>query len=189
MALTRAELRTKMRQQRNALSQADQTLAAEQLLQQVIQSKILNRVTRFACYLANDGEINPSALIKYAWQHNIATYLPVLHPFAKGHLAFFDYSEQTQMQLNKYKIAEPKLHCPSICPTEELELVFLPLVAFDKYANRMGMGGGFYDRTFANNTTTKLIGLAHNCQQVEKLPVESWDVPLHAIITPNQVIR
>ncbi|WP_016955218.1 5-formyltetrahydrofolate cyclo-ligase [Catenovulum agarivorans] len=188
IAMLRAELRKKIRLKRNALTSEQQANATQVLLKQVIDSGILNGVKQFAAYLANDGEINPKALIDYAWQNHMQTYLPVLHPFANGHLAFLQYNSNSEMQLNKYNIAEPKLNCLSICPTSELELVFLPLVAFDKFANRMGMGGGFYDRTFANNTTTKLIGLAHDCQQVEKLPIESWDVPLHAIITPSQTI-
>ncbi|EWH11506.1 5-formyltetrahydrofolate cyclo-ligase [Catenovulum agarivorans DS-2] len=188
IATLRAELRKKIRLKRGALTNEQQANAAQLLLKQIINSGVLNGVKQFAAYLANDGEVSPHALIEYAWHNSISTYLPVLHPFAKGHLAFLHYHNNSEMQLNKYKIAEPKLNCQSICPTSELELVFLPLVAFDKFANRMGMGGGFYDRTFANKRNIKLVGLAHDCQQVDELPIESWDVPLQAIITPSQTI-
>ena len=67
----------------------------------------------------------------------------------------------------------------------------MPLVAFDKQGNRLGMGGGFYDRTLArlheqNWQKPQLIGLAHECQKVDALPIESWDVPLKTIITPDK---
>jgi 5-formyltetrahydrofolate cyclo-ligase len=68
----------------------------------------------------------------------------------------------------------------------------LPLVGFDASGNRMGMGGGYYDRTFSFKSLKKglrgptLIGLAHEIQRVEELPVESWDIPLTAIVTDQK---
>src|SRR5690606_40461575 len=64
----------------------------------------------------------------------------------------------------------------------------LPLVAFDARGNRLGMGGGFYDRTFARaprarTLRPRLVGLAHHFQQVASLPAEPWDIPLDAIAT------
>lgn len=64
-----------------------------------------------------------------------------------------------------------------------------PLVAFDEYGQRLGMGGGFYDRTLQNWQHYKMqpVGYAHDCQLVEKLPVEEWDIPLPAVVTPSKV--
>ena len=64
-----------------------------------------------------------------------------------------------------------------------------PLVAFDEYGQRLGMGGGFYDRTLQNwqHYKTQPVGYAHDCQLVEKLPVEEWDIPLPAVVTPSKV--
>jgi 5-formyltetrahydrofolate cyclo-ligase len=95
------------------------------------------------------------------------------------------------MRANRYGILEPKLNCSQICPLPELDYVLMPLVAFDKFGNRLGMGGGFYDRTLARLyeqhwQQPQLIGLAHACQQVDELPIESWDVPLKTIITPDK---
>ena len=69
----------------------------------------------------------------------------------------------------------------------------MPLVGFDNKGNRLGMGGGFYDRTLANldrlSYRPLLIGVAHDCQQADALPVMQWDIPLNAIVTPTQTIR
>ena len=70
----------------------------------------------------------------------------------------------------------------------------LPLVGFDRRGRRLGMGGGFYDRTFAFSRirprlAPKLIGLAHDLQRVQQLPVEPWDVPLHGVVTDRQRYR
>jgi len=126
-------------------------------------------------------------LCEFFWQQNIKTYLPVIQD---KQLVFALYSDQTIWQENMYGIKEPmtKNHLPK----EALDIVFLPLVGFDVKGGRLGMGGGFYDRTFEGKKTNEaplLIGLAHDCQQVKSLPVEGWDVPLQAFITPTQVIK
>ncbi len=81
-----------------------------------------------------------------------------------------------------------------MAPTWTLDIILLPLVGFDRYGNRLGMGGGFYDRTLArlNHCDMKrplLIGLAHHCQEVEQLQTQSWDIPLDIIATDKELIR
>jgi 5-formyltetrahydrofolate cyclo-ligase len=76
-----------------------------------------------------------------------------------------------------------------IVPKHEIDIIFTPLVAFDAEGNRLGMGGGFYDRTLENWQQTGRpfpVGLAHDCQQVEMIPTEIWDIPLPALITPSR---
>ena len=69
----------------------------------------------------------------------------------------------------------------------DMKLVFMPLVGFDILGGRLGMGGGYYDKTFATRESL-LVGLAHDCQKVDSLPIESWDVPLDAIATDSLYI-
>ncbi|BBN82699.1 hypothetical protein PA25_26840 [Pseudoalteromonas sp. A25] len=83
------------------------------------------------------------------------------------------------------------MNCSHICPLYELDYLLMPLVAFDHLGNRLGMGGGYYDKTLAryykeHMKKPELIGLAHDCQKVEQLPTEAWDVPLQQIITPSK---
>ena len=94
------------------------------------------------------------------------------------------------MTVNQFGIAEPKLDCSKVCPVQSLDIIFTPLVAFDSSGNRLGMGGGFYDRTLAacKARGPALVGLAHQCQQSDALPHAPWDVPLHAIATPQKWI-
>ncbi len=71
----------------------------------------------------------------------------------------------------------------------------MPLVGFDQFKNRIGMGGGFYDRTLSfkkrqqNYKNPKLVGLAFDCQEVAKLNAEPWDVPLDAVVTPTTIYQ
>lgn len=82
--------------------------------------------------------------------------------------------------MNRLKIHEPKLDVRDVLPLSRLDVLITPLVAFDEYGQRLGMGGGFYDRTLQNWQHYKMqpVGYAHDCQLVEKLPVEEWDIPL-----------
>lgn len=194
MSNNRAQIRHDIRKARNNLSKNQQEIAAHSLKVNFIQYlKSMNsaKKSHIALYLSNDGELDTSLLINELWSIEQHVYLPVIHPFNGANLLFQRYEKNSPMRANRYGILEPKLNCSQICPLPALDYLLMPLVAFDKFGNRLGMGGGFYDRTLArlyeeNWQQPQLIGLAHECQQVDKLPIESWDVPLKTIITPNK---
>lgn len=191
--LSRQNLRKAFRQKRNQLSAQEQQTASQHLNKNLLDADLLsNKTNRVALYLANDGELSLEPTIQYCWENDISTYLPVLHPFAKGHLIFLEYSAQSKMIENRFGIPEPMLASHKLCPVSELNLIFTPLVAFDVKGNRLGMGGGFYDRTLQATLTLKyppeIIGVAHDCQEAAALPIESWDIPLSKICTPSRMI-
>ncbi len=197
----RQQLRNDMRRRRQALSQAEQQQAAADLVSAFAAHAVLQQAEHIALYLTNDAELDTSLLIQWLWQQGKQLYLPVLHPFAPGYLLFQRYSADTMMRPNRFGIPEPELNCSQICPLSQLSLICLPLVAFDAAGNRMGMGGGFYDRTLAQLPAFSkslplqdcgqqlqrpmLVGLAHQCQQLDALPQQAWDIPLHAVLTPT----
>lgn len=184
---TRQELRLYIRDKRRLLSALQQEESAKLIAEKLSALSIVREAKKVALYLANDGELNLSYFITWCWQQNIAVYLPVIHPFSKNHLLFVHYQKNSDMIKNRFGIEEPKLTVTNIIPTKELDILFTPLVAFDEQGNRLGMGGGFYDRTLAYlSTSCRMIGLAHELQKVAQLPVESWDIPLPEIITPKQ---
>ncbi len=189
--LTRQQLRQHTRELRNQLSTVQQQQASLQLIEQCLSHAKLQSAQHIAFYLAHDGELNPLPLIKELWQQGKSVYLPVLHPFNPGHLLFLHYHSQSIMVNNKYGISEPKLDVTKVCPVAKLDIIFTPLVAFDVAGNRMGMGGGYYDRTLANTIDHKpyAMGLAHDCQLVTQLPIAAWDVPLAEIITPTRIYK
>lgn len=185
-------LRQRMRIKRQLLSENQQHAAGQALLYQLKNSTILNQLTSVALYLAADGEIDPSAIIEYCWAQGKEVYLPVLDPHRQNQLLFVQYLSDTPMVRNKYDIAEPAAPYKKTIDARQLDVVMLPLVAFDKSGSRMGMGGGYYDRSFSFKASDKavkpdLVGLAHELQRVDKLPVESWDIPLSMIATDIRI--
>lgn len=190
----RRHLRQQVRHARRQLSLAQQQAAAKQLVNQVMQRPHLAQAQSVALYLANDGELDPLPLIHWYWAQGAQVYLPVLHPFCPGYLLFLRYLPHTPMHTNALGIREPKLDIRLIAPKPQLAIIYTPLVAFDAQGHRLGMGGGFYDRTLANTQNAgqsfpTVVGLAHDCQQVADLPIESWDVPLVELLTPTQHFR
>ncbi len=101
------------------------------------------------------------------------------------------------MVTNRFGIPEPDTrhgaHRARRQATWTLDVILLPLVGFDDDGQRIGMGGGFYDRTLAftqrPGPRPRLIGLAHDCQRVTRLPVAPWDVPLDAIVSDRRILR
>jgi 5-formyltetrahydrofolate cyclo-ligase len=188
-------IRKAIRQQRQSLDDIEQSEASVNLLKQLISNERVKEAQHIAIYLANESELDAHLFIKWCWEEKKSIYLPVIHPFSEGQLLFLKYDKHTKMQINQYGIHEPKLDVTAIKLVSDIDIIFTPLVAFDQIGNRLGMGGGFYDRTlarwfneFQSNKLTKPypIGIAHSCQKVDNIPCEIWDIPLPEIYTPEQ---
>lgn len=180
--------RKKIRSIRRQLDPDQQYKAACQLSKRLASSLLFIRSKHIAFYLPNDGEIDPTLLMERAWQQKKICYLPVLAPLDKK-LLFVSYNRDDELRFNQFGIPEPLLQSHKTRAAWALDLVITPLVAFDLQGNRLGMGGGYYDRTFAFMQGTskpkkpKLLGAAHAFQQCEALPRQAWDIPLTAIFT------
>ncbi len=187
--LLRPTLRRQLRQARRQLSPIQQRQAAKNLYRQLAQHPLFRRARHVALYLPNDGEIDPRALLLEAQRRGKATYLPVLNAWPRTRMAFQRIMPNEHLKLNRFGIAEPAFRPARQRPIWTLDLVLMPLVGFDEHGGRLGMGGGFYDRSLAYRSRRKnghkptLLGLAHECQKVDRLPLASWDVPLQATVT------
>ncbi len=191
LSTQRQQIRQTIRQARRQLTPEEQKIAAEQAKLNALQHPKIAQAKNIALFLSFDGEINTQPLIDALWQQNKQVYLPVLHPFSAHHLLFLHYRPDTQLVKNRFNIAEPPLDVRDVLPPEQLDVMLIPLVAFDSQGQRLGMGGGFYDRTLENWRQSGFypIGLAHDCQQVELQPIAPWDIPLPEIITPKKIWR
>lgn len=181
-------LRRQLRRQRAVLSPHLQQQYAKQAVRHLGQQAIWRNARHIALYLPVRGEIDPTVLRKLALPRQ-RFYLPVLSPFHDKHLWFVRWDKHTRLRLNRFKIPEPVPHYARSRPARWLDLVIAPLVAFDLQGNRLGMGGGFYDRTFAfkrnqhHHVQPCLCGFAYHFQQVTALNNQVWDVPLDAVCT------
>lgn len=138
----------------------------------------------FACYYPTPKEFDCHPIIQTLLEAGKKCFLPVIN---HNHLQFAEYTLQSKLIPNQFKILEPEIK--KIFPPEKLQIVFVPLLAFDLQGNRLGMGAGFYDRTFAflKQNPPFLWGLAYDFQGMNELPIDDWDVKLNGIITEKKL--
>jgi len=140
---------------------------------------------KIACYLPNDDEVDPTAIIDRAWCANKRVFVPVTD--THGTMNFCEITSDSVVTRNHYGIWEPL--SGAFISARALDIVVTPLVAFDQGKNRIGMGGGYYDRCFhflGNRRKwlkPKLIGVAFACQQVKNIEPNAWDIPLYRVVT------
>ncbi len=188
------KLRQQIREKRRTLSDSEREYAAFLLCERIASSRVFQQSKHIAFYLANDSEIDLGLLIEHAWQQGKHCYLPVLAEPNTQRLWFIPYTAETKLKTNRYGIAEP-VHSRKtrLRKTLSLDLILMPLVAFDTQGNRLGMGGGFYDRTLAFLRQRqywhkpKLLGVAYELQKQKQLKTNPWDIPLQAIATEKHL--
>lgn len=184
--------RIALRARRRALSRQQQLHCADQILARLRAQCFFIQAQRVGLYLTNDGEVDTRLIINLCLQSGKQCFLPAIHP-TMNRLHFVAYGRHTALSVNKYGILEPKLRSTKRVPTWSLDLIFMPLVGFDRTGNRLGMGGGYYDRTLAfvnekKRPSPRLVGLAHSCQEVASIPSRSWDVAVEKVITDREMI-
>ncbi|MGS2722847.1 5-formyltetrahydrofolate cyclo-ligase [Porticoccus sp. GXU_MW_L64] len=191
--MNKNQIRAEIRHRRRSLSRQQQRHAAEGLSRQISRLTAFRHARRVALYLGNDGEIDPLPTLLLAEAAAKRCYLPVLHPLKQNRIHFAPYRSGDRLAVSYFGYPEPPLGGSRIVPAWAMDLILMPLVAFDAKGNRIGMGGGFYDRTLAFAKTARrrpiLIGLAHSCQQLDEVTTNPWDIPLDAIATESAVIR
>jgi len=182
-------LRPHLRRTRLALSPQAHAAARDAALQRIRRHPRFRRARRIAGYFGSKGEIDPMPLLEQAVHLGKRCYLPVLHPFRTGQLWFYRWRPGDPLVLNRFGIPEPRPRRSGLIPARRLDLVIVPLLGFDRDCHRLGMGGGYYDRSFAFVRRLKrarrpfLLGLAHDAQQVDRLDAQPWDITLDAIAT------
>lgn len=186
--------RRALRQKRRALSQRDQRIHAQSLVRHLGKEPVFLGASRLAAYWPADGELDPRPLLALARRRGRRTFLPVLRRPTEDRLWFLPYEPGEPLIANRYGIPEPRRRREHIRLAWQLDLLLVPLVGFDDDCNRIGMGGGFYDRTLAylrhraHWRRPRLIGIAHACQRLERIDPRPWDIPLDGVATEDGIL-
>ncbi len=184
-----AEMRSRNRRLRAELTPEQLAQAADALCARLVELEAYRDAERIAAYFAVNGEIGLAPLIERALADGKQVFLPNLDREA---LRFAAYFEGQKMRTNRFRLPEPDVSDAEMLAPQALDLVLAPLTVFDAGHNRIGMGGGFYDRSFAfrkdpANTRPQLIGVAHELQKVDRIEPEDWDVRLDLVVTDKAV--
>ncbi len=190
------QLRKSLRTARSNLTVHEQHQHARAVTHRLMTHPWFLYARHIGFYMAMEGELNPSLLMERARQLNKHCYLPKLATGFHRHIdrAMTFLPDNGQYSVNKFGIPEPDVHLRYGIDPHMLDLVIVPLVGFDRACNRLGMGAGYYDRTFAFMLSQtawhrpKLVGVAHALQETSGLVREPWDVPLDAIVTEHEML-
>jgi 5-formyltetrahydrofolate cyclo-ligase len=191
--MSRRQIRRELRRQRRSLTVREQQRAALAVRRRLIRLSTFRNARRIGCYLANDGEVDLQVVIDRIQAMHKRCYLPVLDTLRSNRLWFAPLTADTPLRPNRFGIPEPDVSARHYVAASHLDLLLLPLVAFDPQGNRLGMGGGFYDRSLAflkhrcHWFRPRLYGVAHEFQCLARLQQASWDIPLHGIITDQHI--
>lgn len=184
MADSKALWRQRLRQQRQQHPLHEQQLDALSLSERVLSLPVYQQAQTIAAYVSNDGEINPILIVELALQAGKQVAYPVIEDYAQRDMQFYRYRPGDALQRNRYGLLEPDPAMAPCVAIPQIDLFLVPLLAFDHRGQRLGMGGGFYDRVL-QQTKTSAVGLAYDWQHVVELPVESWDQTLDWVVTPS----
>lgn len=182
-------MRRAMRRRRRALTVAARAAAARSFARIVAASHLLHPGMRIAAYLAYAGEADAGPIIALAQRCRCQLYLPAVTSPHRSIMRFVRYTRAARLQRNPFGILEPRHRpCDAIAPLQ-LDVIFVPLLAFDDRGWRLGSGAGFYDRSLRHLHAErrwrrpKLIGLAYEFQRTAPLQPQRWDIPLDGVIT------
>ncbi|MDO8954204.1 MAG: 5-formyltetrahydrofolate cyclo-ligase [Gammaproteobacteria bacterium] len=188
MTHDKASIRKHIKLQRQKLNPEQCQQAARGLLYQFTQLN-LPEFQHIAAYLSHNNEMDLKPLIEALWEQGKTCYLPLLHPFHTNELWFQPFHALTRLIPNRYGILEPEFEANTIAAAWELDIILMPLIAFDIKGNRLGMGAGCYDKSLAfaqSAPSPLLIGCAYQFQCLTELAIETWDIPMNKVITEQQ---
>lgn len=179
-------LRATMKQIRSKVSISYRSTASAQICMRIRSLEQYRKAKRIALYSATNEEIDLNALWSSAPLQGKYCYFPCLNEDGLT-LSFLPATPATVFKKNRHGILEPDVSHDLAMPAEELDLILMPLVAFDVRCTRIGMGAGYYDRTLKDQKNCTLFGVAYQFQRVNFIQAQPWDIPMDAVITQRAV--
>ncbi|MGI9204646.1 MAG: 5-formyltetrahydrofolate cyclo-ligase [Woeseiaceae bacterium] len=181
------QLRSDGKENRELMSSSARAAASQKISEIVCNSPWFRSSETIACYLPFAGEVDTWRTIDRALRMKKRVFAPIIEK--NFCMRFREITAATVLQTNNLGLTEPENGI--FAHPRTLDVVITPVVAFDSRYNRVGMGGGYFDRTFAflRHRKTyfhpKLIGVAFDCQKVREIPANPWDIRLFSVITES----
>lgn len=191
MTATRNQIRRDMRKVRREIPRSERIAARRRFATVADRAHLLRPGARIAVYHAYGFEADISNLVQRAWVRGCKVFLPVITDLRAARMEFFRFQPNIPLRTNSLGILEPETRAAHHIPVRHLDLILMPLVAFDDRGWRLGSGAGFYDRYLHHLRRSrcwrrpKLVGVAYTQQRMERLAPTEWDVPMDAVITPS----
>lgn len=184
-ASLKSQLRREYRRRRAEIPEKQRVDAARHAARELSLTPLFRRTRHLALYLGYGSEIDTRPLIELSLAQGKCVYVPKI--VGEGSMQFVAIDAQTRMRRNRHGIDEP-LGRTLQRNAHAMDLILLPLTAFDAAGRRLGTGGGCYDRALDFHRPQRrpaFVGYAYALQEAPALPAEPWDIPLDAVVTEH----
>ncbi len=178
--MDKKEIRRKIKALRTMLSEEEKLSAAEQVFARLEQTAAFLMADHILMYHSLPDELQTQRFLA-KWSDRKHFYLPRVNGVNLEILPF----DQSRLELGSFHIEEPT--GDDTVEPEQIEMVVVPAVAYDRRGNRLGRGKGFYDRFLANTRATK-VGVGYEFQLFDELPAEPHDIPMDIVISETSYI-
>jgi 5-formyltetrahydrofolate cyclo-ligase len=189
---SQSQIRNHVRAQRTALNPADRAQLSISICRRAAAMRELRRSANVAIFLPIGGEVETRFLAGSLRRMGRRLHLPAV---TRNEIEFRYWHPNVRLQTGCFGTLEPPSDLSEPTTPRELDLVFVPLVAIDDDGNRIGMGGGYYDRAFSFLRLRRLwrkprlIGLCFDLQRVREVQANEWDIPLDAAVSESKITR
>lgn len=185
--MSKGEIRRTLRALRRGFVEEVERKRDRERLEREVASHVLahlGNAKHVAAYLTDGQEVDPLPILQALAERGVTTALPHLSD-RQAPMRFLRWSPGGPLVMGPFNLWQP----PSDTPEVEPELILAPLLGFDRAMSRLGQGAGFYDRAFARHPRARRIGIAWSVQELPEIPVDPWDMPLHAVATELEWIE
>jgi len=176
-------LRRKLRSTRSTLPASVRNRHDAAIVQYLLQLVKSQGTGSIACYWPFNGEPDITPVYKPLIADGYELALPVISEGNDHTMVFHSWRADTELETNRYGIFEPQK--TASIPLSSFDMLIMPLVGYDRFGNRLGMGSGYYDRcleSLRDSSAPLRVGIAYSLQEIEPLDVNEWDIPLHGIV-------
>lgn len=191
-SIDKAALRRELRARRKIVNALERHIAGQALVRLALRHRLLAHGRRIGLYIPNQSEIDVMPLLDRAQSMGVRCFLPIVPKQGRKRMWFSELGDRAAWVDNRYGIPEYLHPLARRVRTRQLDLLLMPLLGFDARGFRLGMGGGYYDASLAHLKSARgwrrprLVGVAYAVQEVARLPIDAWDVPLDAILTERE---
>lgn len=181
------EIRKRIMTLRNAMTPEEIEAKSGEIVRQLTELREIRESSTLMVYLSFGSEVVADGLIVWGWAERKRIVVPFCHPESRV-LTPCLLGGFAELETGHYGIREPKDERMRPVPREEIDVVLIPAVAFDRQGRRVGYGGGYYDRFLPEIPRAARIGAAFACQIVAEIPPDPHDVPADRIVTEDELI-
>ncbi|MCK9364784.1 MAG: 5-formyltetrahydrofolate cyclo-ligase [Syntrophales bacterium] len=181
------ELRKRILKIRNALPPEERAVKSAAITNRLTELQDIRQAATIMVFLNFGSEVQTDDLISWGWEKGKRIVAPLCCPETRE-MAPCVINDFSDLETGHYGIREPKAACSLVVPPEEIDVVLIPAVAFDRQGRRVGYGGGYYDRFLPKVPRAARIGMVFSCQIVPAVNADAYDIPAQKIVTEKGVI-